>query len=299
MATNDRLTKAQRRDEARRKAAELRAKEERERRRNKIIGLSLLGIAIAVAIVGIGAAVKQNRDASKADSALPSQQLVADNKAKITVPAGSDIDLLGIPVSKQGTGTRAADGVVVDVYLDFICPWCGRFEQQQGPEIARLLDPKTGFDDVTVVYHMVANMDKASQGTNYSTRAANAATVVADKDPEHFVAFMTKLFATQPHENTPGHSDQRLAEIAQSVGVPKAVTDQFTATVQFGDKTVRTFVPWTAALTYRQIEHSTPRIVIDGTDWDGWTQESIYDAVQVARGVTPPDDQTPAEEPKE
>ncbi|MCL2465797.1 MAG: thioredoxin domain-containing protein [Micrococcales bacterium] len=295
MATNDRLTKAQRRDEARRKAAELRARQEREQRRNKIIGIALLVLAVAVIVGAIAFLVKQRIDGDRSPVNLP-EKVGTD----IQVPSTGDAARGGIPVSKQGVGVLVADGVVVDVYLDFMCPHCASFEQTQGAEIDALLDPKTGRDDVTIVYHVVSILDGASLGNNYSTRAANAVSVVADKDPDHFVAFMNALFASQPKENTPGHGDKRLAEIAQSVGVPATVTNQFTATASYNGKTLRTFVPWTSAVTNTlpmvNGRGSTPTILVNGEDWMEWPAEPLSARVQAALGETPQD--APEETPE-
>jgi len=292
VATNDRLTKAQRRDEARRKAAELRARQERERRRNKIIGIALLAVAVVVVVGAIGLLVKQRVDGNKSPVSLP-KKVGTD----IQVPSTGDAALGGIPVSKQGVGV-SADGVVVDVYMDFMCPHCAKFEKTQGPEIDALLDPKTGRDDVTVVYHVVSRLDSHSQGTNYSTRVANAVSVVADKDPDHFVDFMNALFTSQPKQNTPGHDDKRIAEIAQSVGVSAAVTNQFTATADYNGKTLRTFVPWTSAVTSALTADGVPTILVNGEGWMEWTAEPLSARVQAALGETPQDapEQTPGAE---
>ncbi|MDR3069304.1 MAG: disulfide bond formation protein DsbA, partial [Cellulomonas sp.] len=182
MAGNDRPTKAQRRDEARRKAAELRAKQEREQRRNKIVGISLLVVAVLAIGAGIFTVVKQQKDVAAneekyASAAFP-QGSTPPDPADALAPVTADPALVGIPISQQGVGV-AVDGVKVDVYLDFMCPYCGLFEQQQSDQINALLNPETGQDDVTVVYHVVSIMDGYSQGTNYSSRAANAVSVVA------------------------------------------------------------------------------------------------------------------------
>lgn len=299
MSSNDRPTKAQRREEARRKAAELRAKQEREQRRNKIIGIGLLAVAVLAIGAGIFAVVKQQSDEDSnakkyADAAFP-QESPAPAPADVQVPQAADPVLAGVPISKQGAGVAAEGGVRVDVYLDFMCPGCSQFEQAQGDQIAELLDPETGRDDVTVVYHPVSILDRLSRGTSYSSRAANAVSVVADQDPDHFLAFVAALMAsgTQPHENSSGLDDERIAQVARGVGVPASVTDRFTATADFEGTTLRTFVPWTAVVTSTLPDNpaagaaTTPTILVDGERWDGWTAEPLsakVDAVLAATG---------------
>ncbi|MCL2850325.1 MAG: DsbA family protein [Micrococcales bacterium] len=285
MATNDRMTKTQRREEARRQAAELRAKQEREQRRNKIVGIALVAVAVLAVAVGIFLLVKQNLDSKKAPTALPPAPAVAD----VQVPSAGDSDLVGIPVSKQGVGVRAAEeAVVIEVYMDLICPACAGFEQLQAAELEALLDPETGRDDVTVVYHVVATLDRFSLGTNYSARAANALSVVADKSPEHFLPFMAALFDAQPKENTSGLKDERIAELAQGAGVPASVTDLFTVTADFKGSPKRLFIPWTAAVTATLPSEDgrvvTPTILVNGQPWTDWSAISASDMVKTILG---------------
>ncbi|MCL2092217.1 MAG: DsbA family protein [Micrococcales bacterium] len=304
MAGNDRPTKTQRREEARRKAAALRDKQEREARRNKIVGIGLLVVAVLVIGYGIFALVKRQVDIRAneekyATAALPS---VAPDLAAVDAPGGADPDLGGIPVSQQGVGVAVEGGVRVDVYLDFMCPFCGIFEQLQSDEAKALVDPQTGQADVTIVYHPVAIMGRASLGTNYSARAANAVAVVADQDPEHFIAFLVALMdeKTQPEEGTRGLTDEKIAQVAQGVGVPTAVTDRFTATADFEGETLRTFVPWVAAVTAtipfnEDGQQSTPTILINGERWSDWVArdpsgdyiigEPLSQAVEAARAA--------------
>ncbi|MCL2849574.1 MAG: thioredoxin domain-containing protein [Micrococcales bacterium] len=283
---NDRPTKTQRREQARRQAAELRAKQAREQRRNKIIGISLLVVAVLAVGGGIFFLVKQNIDSKKAPTALPaSPPAVAD----VAVPAAGDADLRGIPVSKAGVGVVADGGVVVDVFLDLMCPACGGFEQIQASEIDALFDPVTGRDDVTVVYHIVSILDRHSLGTNYSARAANALSVVADKSPDHFLAFMAALFDAQPKQNTSGLGDGRIAEIAQGVGVPRAVTDEFTTVSDFKGTPKRLFIPWTAVVTNtlpldETGQGGTPTILVNGEPWTDWSTVPMSDMVKLALG---------------
>ncbi len=295
MAGNDRPTKAERRDEARRKAAELRARQEREQQRNKIIRIGLLVVAVLLIGGGIFAVVKQQADVNAnkekySNAAMPRSSTPPD-VADVTVPSTADPDAVGIPISTQGVGTAASGGVTVDVYMDFMCPGCAQFERTQGEQIAALLDPKSGEDDVTVVYHPVSILDRLSQGTYYSSRAANAVSVVADQDPEHFLAMVMTLFApdTQPAENSHGLTDEKLAEVAQGLGVPSKVTDQFTKTADFEGKTLRTFIPWTTAVTFSipvnptEGVPTTPTVLVNGERWDGWASQPIADRVAEAR----------------
>jgi protein-disulfide isomerase len=103
----------------------------------------------------------------------------------------------------------------LETYIDFLCPVCGRFEQLYGPDIMKLVDDGT----ITLGIHPIAILDGQSQGTEFSTRAANAMYCVAVADGEAAVPFMQAMFENQPREGTPGLTDAQILEIASGVGV--------------------------------------------------------------------------------
>jgi len=102
-----------------------------------------------------------------------------------------------------------------DTYIDFMCPVCNDFEQAYGPEIEKLVDDGT----ITLGIHPISILDRASQGTEYSTRAANAMYCVAVEDGEAAVPFMQAMYANQPAEGSTGLTDDEILEIAAAVGV--------------------------------------------------------------------------------
>jgi protein-disulfide isomerase len=103
----------------------------------------------------------------------------------------------------------------LETYIDFMCPVCNQFEQLYGPDILKLVDDGT----ITLGIHPIAILDGQSQGTEYSTRAANAMYCVAVADGEAAVPFMQAMFEDQPQEGTPGLTDAQILEIASGVGV--------------------------------------------------------------------------------
>lgn len=126
----------------------------------------------------------------------------------------------------------AADGVVgeglgdapvrLDVYLDFICPFCAEFERIHADNLADLRAEGL----VDVYYHPVAYLDGTSLGSYYSTRSAATAVLVAEESPEHFVEFLDLMMANQPSEGTSGLNDVQIQDIAAEAGVPGDVVDQ-------------------------------------------------------------------------
>ncbi len=103
----------------------------------------------------------------------------------------------------------------LDTYIDFMCPVCGQFEQIYGPEIESMVEEGS----VTLGIHPISILDRASNGTQYSTRSANAAYCVAVEDPEASLPFLQAMFENQPEENSDGLSDNEILDIAAGVGV--------------------------------------------------------------------------------
>ncbi|WP_344127900.1 DsbA family protein [Luedemannella flava] len=154
---------------------------------------------------------------------------------------------------------KADAPVRLEVYLDYMCPYCGQFERANGEEIARLV----GAGTVRLETYPLAFLDEASSGTQYSTRAANAAATVSDRAADKFIAFNNSLFAHQPAEGGEGLTDDAIASLARDAGVPAEVTDAF------GD---RTFVPWVADSTKKAFAgglQGTPTVKIDGVQFTG------------------------------
>ena len=263
MSTPDRLTKTQRRDEARATALKLREEQQRVAKRQRTIAIGVGVGGVIVLAVLIWTILAQGHPSTLADVALR--------------PAGSTLSG-GIPVGADGvagsTATpAAADAVVVAVYSDYLCPICGVFEQTNGAT----LDELRQSGEIVVEYHPVSILDRASGGTAYSTRSATAAALVAAEAPEAFVDFHNALFTNQPVEtsDTPYLTDTQLADIARTAGVPDAVA----ATIESGEylgtqadaagkPLDQTYVPWVLAATEQASKDlgqvGTPTIVIDG-----------------------------------
>ncbi|MDR2454179.1 MAG: DsbA family protein, partial [Bifidobacteriaceae bacterium] len=111
-------------------------------------------------------------------------------------PAGATADF-GIMLGCDGVpgGPQAEAQVRVDVVSDYICPYCKRFDEQVGAQLDQAL--KDG--QITLVLHPLGYLDGFST-TEYSSRAARAATAVASLDPDHFGAFDQALWDNQPAE---------------------------------------------------------------------------------------------------
>ena len=200
---------------------EAQAKREQRTRNIMIVALALVLVALIVVIVFV----------------LHGRSTNSSNNAGATlgteVPAGANADG-SFSLGKDGTvGSTNAGAPVVTVYADYMCPGCGQFEEAN----ADTLDQERQAGTVTWVMHPVATLDQLSKGTQYSTRAASAFALVADRAPSVLIAFNKALFDNQPAENTAGLSDAQIADIARQAAVPDDVAQQIsdgTAMARFG-----------------------------------------------------------------
>ncbi|WP_336707843.1 DsbA family protein [Oerskovia sp. USHLN155] len=203
---------------------------------------------------------EQGQGASPGTSPAPEQGSTSDAPANATPDHG----LLA------GAGDPAAP-VTIEVYVDYMCPVCGQFEEINGAGLAALRDDGSA----RVVVHPIAILDRYSQGSQYSTRAAASAAFVADRAPDTFQGFHAGLLAGQPEEGTAGLSDEQIADVARAAGVPADVA------AEIADGGASQFAGWVAAATGTATGDpalegprgfGTPTIVIDGERWEGdWT----------------------------
>jgi protein-disulfide isomerase len=123
---------------------------------------------------------------------------------------------LTTPAAAVDDGTAFAVGsgpVTVDVYEDFLCPICHEFENESGAALQQM----AGAGKITLRFHPIAILDRASNGTRYSTRSAAAAAAAAEGGK--FREYHDVLFANQPEEGTDGLDDAKLIELGRSVGL--------------------------------------------------------------------------------
>ncbi|GAA1534773.1 hypothetical protein GCM10009827_061160 [Dactylosporangium maewongense] len=217
-----------------------------------------LGVAGGVVIVALLAAIAFVLvDAAGGDApAPPTAQSTA-------APAGA---------TATGAIVTGTGPVTVTIYLDYLCPYCGRFERANSGDLERLVAAGT----IRLELHPLAFLDRASQGTRYSTRTANAVATVADRSPAKVLAFSAALFEQQPAEGGPGLTDQRIAAIATGAGVPTDVAASFTE---------RRFERWVATSTDWAFQHGgvtgTPTVLVNGKVFEG----DLYTAGPLAAAV--------------
>lgn len=180
-------------------------------------------------------------------------------KAGFAVPASATADRTGIRV---GSGPAK-----VDLYLDYLCPACRAFEADAGATIDRLVAERR----ITVIYHPVAILDRYSTNT-YSSRSAAGAGCAADADklPEYTEA----LYADQPAEGGPGHSDDRLVDIAAGAGLPQDTFRQCLREKRYADWVTHV----TDAMGARGV-NSTPTVFVNGRRLQNPTAQALEAAI--------------------
>lgn len=203
-----------------------------------VITLVAAGVAAVIVLrhenthVG-GAAAKSSSTADAGPTPLRSIRLAAPNVA-----------------TKPGSSEPKA---TLTVYEDFLCPFCGRFEQVYGPTISKLITDGR----VAVDYTMVSILGRGDL-RSYSVRAGAAAYCVADADTAAFQRFHAALFAHQPDESAETFpSDDELVTQADRAGAPDSVATCITSG-KYRDMVNN-------AVKSAGI-NSTPTVLLNGTD---------------------------------
>src|ERR1700722_14418116 len=103
-------------------------------------------------------------------------------------------DRLPAGATPEGDGISTGDGPVrVDAFIDFLCPFCRRFELSAGQQLADLIHAQLK----SLAYHPMNFLAHRSP-TNYSTRAPAVAGCAADQG--RFLEYAHALFLSQPSE---------------------------------------------------------------------------------------------------
>jgi protein-disulfide isomerase len=169
----------------------------------------------------------------------------------MTSPAAPD--RLPAAVTADGAGIMLGGGpVTVDAYIDYLCPFCRRFENFSGSA----LDAMVSGGQISLVYHPMSFLDAAATN-RYSSRAGAASGCASDGGK--FREYSVALFAAQPPEGGPGLSDAELAELGMSVGL----TDEAFASAVLGGR----YLDWPPFVTGRATVRgvtATPAVLVGG-----------------------------------
>jgi protein-disulfide isomerase len=167
------------------------------RKRNWFAIWVTVGVVVALALVAVLVVTLNNAAAPKP---LPTE---------VNTPSASNID------SETGAIIVGDGEDTLDTFVDFMCPVCNQFEQVYGAEIEGLVDDGS----ITLGIHPISILDRQSSGTQFSTRAANAAYCVAIADADASLPFLQAMFENQPAEGSKGLTNKEILDIASGVGV--------------------------------------------------------------------------------
>lgn len=280
MSSTPRQSKNERRDAARDKAREQRLRQQRQERRNRLvlqlsIGAVIIAIVAVVAVIIVGSV----------RPAGPGPRNMANGGITL---AGADLKAVRTPGAPgDATPTPAPTGngkVLIQAWEDFGCPACQRFEQENGTQIQELV--KSGAAEVQ--FFPVAILDRNFTDRDYSTRAANAATAVANYSPDSYLAFHSLLYRAnvQPAEGGPGLTDDRLVALVRQVKpdnvaqIEQAIrSKQFTGWVEARTDDFESDAGALSGIDFSQrllpsgqpAGPSTPTVIVNGKYYDGKT----------------------------
>jgi protein-disulfide isomerase len=273
----------ERRDAAREKARALREEQRKRDRRKKVFIQGGIIVAVVAVAALIGALIFNN---VKPDGPGPAN--MASDGIVLTGVDGA-ITAAETPALEPGEDpvptVQDDSGNVANivVYLDYLCPYCGQFEETNNETMRTLVESGAA----TLEVHPIAILSNKSAGTQYSLRAANAAACVADQSPESFFDYNTILFENQPEEGSTGLSNDELKSLAADAGVgslsevEQCIDEtRFKSWVQ--DATERALAGPLPNSTEVESVRGTPTVLVNGKAYAG----SLGDATEFQAFVT-------------
>ena len=247
-------TRSEQREAARAKAKELREQHKKNEKRKGLFIKLGLGAGI-LAVAAIVAGVILTGIANETGQSQTPTNLTAQNG--ILIGAGGVAIVDGKTPAPVVTPAATTKPVHIVTYVDYQCPYCAYFENANLKQIKGWLD--SGFAILEV--RPISFLDGRGSPNTYSSRAANAALAVAKYAPNKFFAFNELLFQNQPEENTKGPENDKLIEMAASVGVRGAAFENAVKNKDFGK--------WIKATTDKAlgspVVDSNPTVNLDGT----------------------------------
>ena len=190
----------------------------------------------------------------------------------LTRDSGAPVVPTYTATASEGVVTAGNGPIVVDVYEDFLCPVCERFEERYGEELTTALNEGR----ITVRYHAVSILDQLTDPPGYSTRAANASLCATDAGV--FPGYHARLFDEQPAEGGAGLTDEQLVAFGTDLGVDigQCVTGAANAdSVAAATEAARS----NPAALNADGQFGTPTVLLDGARVDlgdtGWLQDAL------------------------
>ena len=232
-----------------------------EKRRSRIITWTIVGvIAAVVAIIVVVTLMNSSRsipDAGPAPTAgTATGGLLLEDGAPAEGNAPDEVDATQVDepnpdtAGQMPTDVPGSDEADIIIYADANCVYCAQFESENAEALDEL-----AADGHTIEYRLVNYLD--NPGTeNYSSRAANAMTCVAEESPEHTSEYIHAVITSYNTHQGAGLSNDELVSLAGEIG----------ADIEgcVSDNTFRPFVNYTTAHAVKDGIAGTPSIWVNG-----------------------------------
>lgn len=209
-----RPTKNERREQAREQARIAREQEKKREKRSRLLWQGGIVVAAVAILAIVGLVLSQSMK-----PAGPGPENMASGGATFV----KDLKVKPTPALQPDEKRKAPEvdweqlPIDVTVYVDYMCPACGAFENTYGT----MLENYIGSGDITLRIYPLNFLDGSSLGTKYSTRAANLFACTVEQQPDTAFKLHTHLFDpdVQPKEATTGLTDAQLLDAAKAAGV--------------------------------------------------------------------------------
>lgn len=160
--------------------------------------------------------------------------------------------------SEGGVVTAGSGPVQLDVYTDYLCPYCEQFERDHGPDLVTALNESR----LTVRYHQISILDARTDPAGYSTRSANAALCAADSGI--WPTYSQRLWAEQPGENGAGLTDEQLIGFGTDLGAGPEFSTCVTGGTHAADVAAATDAALADPIAAPGGRFGTPTVVANG-----------------------------------
>ena len=158
------------------------------------------------------------------------------------------------PTAKQNI-ERDPNKVYIDIYLDYLCPYCKMFEEAQAETLKNV---STSNDNVVITYYPVPFLGE------YSTVTSNAITCVAEYQPETFWKANEALFTIQPEDGSGrGLREGQVKPLVNDLFKTLNVSEEVTSCVN--DMRFKDYVFSTAVALSKSPAPFTQNVSVDGT----------------------------------
>jgi protein-disulfide isomerase len=226
-----------------------------------------------LAAAGIRVPQKRNRTPMIVVAVVLVVAVVVGGAVLISRALGNEVEPTYTTTADAAVVTAGTGPVVIDVYEDYLCPACERFETRYGNEVTTALND----GKITARFHTIAILDVQSNPAGYSTRAGNAALCAVSAGI--FPRYHKKLFDDQPAEGSAGLSDDQLIAFGTELGAQ----GDFAACVQGNTHVDAVAKETEKARTDTALQTNgrfgTPTVAIDGKKIDlndtSWLQKAL------------------------